>query len=179
MKGIVFNLLEEAVTSEFGADTWDTLLDDAGLSGAYTSLGSYADADMLALVDVASKALKLPPQDILRWFGQKAMPLLAARYPDFFRNHADARSFLLTLNNIIHPEVQKLYPGAITPVFDFGEASDGSLIVGYNSPRKLCALAEGFMRGAAVHYGQQAEVDQPQCMHEGAAKCVFHVRFHT
>lgn len=178
MKGIVFNLLEEAVSKEFGEDTWDRLLDDAGLSGAYTSLGSYADAEVFALVGAASKALNLPPQDILRWFGQRAMPLLAARYPDFFRHHAGARSFLLTLNNIIHPEVQKLYPGAITPVFDFAEGADGAMVIGYNSPRKLCALAEGFMLGAAEHYGERAAIAQPQCMHEGADKCVFHVRIH-
>jgi hypothetical protein len=178
MKGIVFNLLEEAVCKEFGEDTWDQLLDDAKLSGAYTSLGSYDDAEVFALVGAASAALKLPPQDILRWFGQRAMPLLAARYPGFFSTHTDTRSFLLTLNNIIHPEVRKLYPGAITPVFDFGRGEDGNMIIGYNSPRKLCALAEGFMLGSAAHYHEHAEITQPQCMHEGADKCVFHVRFH-
>jgi hypothetical protein len=177
MKGIVFNLLEEAVSTEFGEETWDQLLDDANLSGAYTSLGSYDDAEVFALVGAASNALKLPPQDILRWFGQRAMPMLAERYPDFFSGHADARSFLLTLNNIIHPEVRNLYPGAITPVFDFGAADDGAMVIGYSSPRKLCALAEGFRQGAAAHYHQQAEITQPQCMHTGADKCVFHVRF--
>ena len=178
MKGIVFNLLEEAVSKEFGEDTWDDLLDAAKLSGAYTSLGSYDDGEVFALVGAASKALNLPPQDILRWFGQRAMPLLAARYPGFFSGHDDARSFLLTLNNIIHPEVRKLYPGAITPVFDFGASDDGAMEIGYSSPRKLCALAEGFMVGAAEHYQEQADITQPQCMHDGAAKCVFHVRFH-
>ena len=38
MKGIVFNLLEEVVTEAYGADAWDSLLDAAGLDGAYTSL---------------------------------------------------------------------------------------------------------------------------------------------
>jgi len=41
MKGIVFNLLEEVVTTHHGSDTWDLLLDTARLDGAYTSLGSY------------------------------------------------------------------------------------------------------------------------------------------
>lgn len=178
MKGIVFNLLEEVVTKEYGDETWDRLLDEAGLSGAYTSLGSYADGEVVALVGAASCALGLSPQDILRWFGQRAMPLLAARYPGFFSGHTDAKSFLLTLNNIIHPEVRKLYPGAVTPVFDFDARDDGSMVIGYSSPRKLCALAEGFMLGAAEHYREHADIAQPQCMHEGAAKCVFHVRFH-
>lgn len=177
MKGIVFNLLEEAVSTEFGDATWDRLLDDAGLDGAYTSLGSYDDAEIFRLVGVASAALNLPEQDVLRWFGRRAMPLLAQRYPSFFAGHPDTRSFLLTLNNIIHPEVRKLYPGASPPVFDFDAVDSEQLVIGYNSARRLCALAEGFMQGAAEHFGEQAKITHPQCMHHGAAKCSFHVKF--
>ena len=177
MKGIVFNLLEEAVSTQFGEETWDRLLDAAGLDGAYTSLGSYSDDEIFALVRVASEALGMPVEDVLRWFGRRAMPLLARRYPAFFGGHAGARGFLLTLNSIIHPEVRKLYPGAQTPVFDFDTTLGDVLAIGYNSPRRLCALAEGFMRGAADHYGEALEIAQPQCMHHGDAKCLFHVRF--
>ena len=177
MKGIVFNLLEEAVSSDFGEATWDRLLDDAGLDGAYTSLGSYDDAEVFRLVEVASKALGIPPQDVLRWFGRRAMPLLVKRYPQFFAGHTTARTFLLTLNSLIHPEVRKLYPGATPPVFDFDTSDSETLAIGYNSARRLCALAEGFMQGAAEHYREQAQVAQPQCMHRGDDKCVFHVQF--
>jgi hypothetical protein len=177
VKGIVFNLLEEAVSSAYGDATWDRLLDAAGLDGAYTSLGSYDDDEIFALVRVASETLGIPPDDVLRWFGEQAMPLLARRYPAFFANHANVRGFLLTLNNIIHPEVRKLYPGAQTPVFDFDTSLADVLRIGYNSPRRLCALAEGFMRGAAGHFGERLEIEESECMHRGAARCVFHVRF--
>ncbi len=177
MKGIVFNLLEEAVSSDFGEATWDRLLDDAGLDGAYTSLGSYDDAEVFRLVEVASKALQIPPQDVLRWFGRRAMPLLVKRYPQFFAGHVTSRTFLLTLNSLIHPEVRKLYPGATPPVFDFDTSDSQTLAIGYHSARRLCALAEGFMQGAAEHYREQAGITQPQCMHHGDDKCVFHVQF--
>lgn len=179
MKGIVFNLLEEVVSTEYGPATWDRLLDDAALDGSYTSLGSYDDAEIFGLVAVAAAALQIAPQDVLRWFGRRAMPLLAARYPAFFTGHADTRSFLLTLNGIIHPEVRKLYPGAATPVFDFDTGAADKLVIGYNSERKMCTLAEGFMQGAAEYYHEQAHITQSQCMHDGAAKCVFHVSFQT
>jgi hypothetical protein len=177
MKGIVFNLLEEAVSSDFGEATWDRLLDEAGLDGSYTSLGSYDDAEVVRLVEVASSALQIPPQDVLRWFGRRAMPLLVKRYPQFFAGHTTGRTFLLTLNSLIHPEVRKLYPGATPPVFDFDTSDSETLVIGYNSARRLCALAEGFMQGAAEHYREEAQVRQSQCMHDGADKCVFHVQF--
>ena len=77
----------------------------------------------MALVGAASQALALPADDVVRWFGRNALPLLAERYPAFFAPHDDVRSFVLTLNEIIHPEVRKLYPGADTPDFAF-DASD-------------------------------------------------------
>ncbi|UVW27272.1 heme NO-binding domain-containing protein [Massilia sp. H6] len=177
MKGIVFNLLEEAVSIDFGEATWDRLLDDAGLDGAYTSLGSYDDAEVVRLVGVASTALQIAPQDVLRWFGRRAMPLLYQRYPSFFASHTSTRSFLLTLNSLIHPEVRKLYPGATPPVFDFDTSNGETLVIGYSSARRLCALAEGFMNGAAEHYREPMQISHPECMHDGAGKCVFHVSF--
>jgi hypothetical protein len=179
MKGIVFNLLEEVVSTAHGDAAWDLLLDKADLDGAYTSLGSYSDDDIFALVRVGAEVLAMPESDVLRWFGRQAMPLLAARYPSFFDTHANTRDFLLTLNGMIHPEVCKLYPGARTPVFDFDTSRADQLRIGYNSPRRLCALAEGFMHGASDHYGERIDVVQSQCMHDGAERCVFHVRPHA
>jgi hypothetical protein len=178
MKGIVFNLLEEVISRHHGEETWEQLLQAAGDDGVYTSLGSYSDERIAALVREASKALGIAPGDVLRWFGRQSMPLLAARYPAFFTGPANTRSFLLTLNDIIHPEVRKLYPGAYVPVFDFDSSSPDVLFMGYQSDRKLCALAHGFIEGAADHYQEEASVEQPQCMHDGAPRCLFELRFH-
>src|SRR6476620_5946534 len=103
------------------------------------------------------------------------MPRLAKRYPAFFEAHQSVRPFILSLNSIIHPEVYKLYPGAHCPHFNFDDAADGALLMGYNSPRRFCALAHGFIEGAAAHYHQKAEVEHPECMHHGDAKCVIRV----
>ena len=177
MKGIVFNLLEDVVTRHHGAATWDALLEAAEVDGAYTSLGSYPDADAFKLVGAASTALGIPAVEVLRWFGQQAMPILAERYPGFFRAHVTVRPFLLSLNSIIHPEVRKIYPGADVPVFDFQDAPDGALMMGYESARKLCALAQGFVEGAAGHYGETISFEHVRCMHKGDPKCLFRVAF--
>src|ERR1051325_8195517 len=128
MKGIVFNLVEEVVRAEYGEDTWDDLLEAAGLDGAYSSLGSYEDDDLMKLVCAASSALQLPPNEIVRWVGRKALPLMAKAHPHFFAPHTGTRSFVLALNDIIHPEVRKLYPAAAVPVFDF-DASQPEVLV--------------------------------------------------
>jgi hypothetical protein len=177
MKGIVFNLLQSVVEERYGEDTWDGLLERAGLDGAYTSLGNYSDADLGKLVAGAAEALGSPPETVVRWFGVKALPLLAKAYPRFFDSHESTRSFLLTLNDVIHPEVRKLYPGADVPTFGFDTSSDAVLVMEYRSARRLCALAAGFIEGAAAHYGEQVSIEQPCCMNRGDEACVFELSF--
>lgn len=177
VKGIVFNLLEELVSREYGEEAWDVLLESAEVDGSYTSLGSYPDEDLMKLVSSASSQLDMSPDEVVRWFGANALPLLAGSYPQFFEPHTSARSFLLTLNDIIHPEVRKLYPGADVPVFDFDTSSDDVLVMGYESPRRMCAFAEGLIEGAAAHYGEAPLISQPKCMNRGDEKCVLEISF--
>lgn len=177
MKGIIFNLLETVVIDEHGEDAWDDLLDEAAVEGSYTALGNYPDAELLRLLALMPEAFGGDGDEQLRWFGRKAMPILAQRYAVFFEQPTDTRSFLLTLNNIIHAEVRKLYPDADVPTFDFDPIpgveppSPDSVVMGYQSTRHLCALAEGFIHGAADHYGEAASIEQPRCMHRGDERC--------
>ena len=175
MKGVVFNLLEEFVRRAHGEHAWEASLARAGVDGAYTSLGNYADADLGALVTAASEMLGQPPPTIVRAFGRAALPLLAEKYPNFFRPFPSTRSFLLALNDIIHPEVNKLYRGAETPTFQFDASSPDVLVMGRTSARRLCQFAQGLIEGAAAHYREDVTSDETLCMHRGNARCEFRI----
>lgn len=177
MKGIVFILLSEVVRREHGEAMWDRLLTAAGTTGVYTTLGNYPDAELFDLVRAASDETGMAPAEVVRWFGREAQGILTARYPEFFAPHDHARAFVLTLNDIIHPEVRKLYPGADVPDFGFDTSDPGVLRMTYHSERAMCAFAEGLLEGAARHYGQRAEIVQPRCMHRGDDHCLLEVRF--
>ena len=177
MKGIVFNRLEDLVRRDYGDETWETLLEKSGVGGAYTSLGSYEDAEMYRLVAAATELLGTEAASVIRWLGREALPILAQRYPEFFAPHTTTRSFVLTLNDIIHPEVRKLYPGADVPDFDFELPGPNRLRMTYRSPRRLCAFAEGLIEGAAAYYGERVDITQPACMHRGDPACVLDLTF--
>ena len=181
MKGIIFNLLEEVVTTHIDEMSWDGILESAGAGGAYTSLGNYPDEEFVRLLEALSRQSGKSDRETLRWFGQLSMPFLAQRYAEFFTAHTSLRSFLLSLNDVIHAEVRKLYPGAEVPVFEFetpaGAAAHDTLIIHYRSKRRLCQLAEGFIAGAADHFGEQVTVTQPSCMLEGATACALVCHF--
>jgi hypothetical protein len=110
-------------------------------------------------------------------FGARSIPLLARRYPAFFDGHHSTRSFLLTLNDVIHPEVRKLYPGADVPDFSYDTSDAKALTMIYASPRRFCVLAEGLITGAARHFAQRVDIAQPECMHRGDVRCVLSMTF--
>lgn len=171
MKGIILNLVEDAVVSEYGEPAWDDLLDTAGLDGAYTSLGNYPDDHLGRLVAAGAKTLGLPVRQLSVGIGERAVRGLAERYPHHFAAHRSLRPFLLSLDEVIHAEVRKLYPEASPPAFWFSDVDRGVLDVHYRSTRRQCALAEGMIRGAGAWFGQSVEITHTSCMLEGADHC--------
>ena len=160
------------ISDEHGERVWDDVLEAAGSQGVYTAVGSYPDEELNALVGAAASMLDVAPDDLVREFGRKAIPHFAERYPQFFTPHADTRSFVLTLNDVIHPEVRKLFPGADVPTFDFSTPDERTVELAYVSTRRLCSFAEGLTLGAADHYGQTVEIRQTECMKRDDPRCV-------
>jgi len=176
VKGIILNLVEEAIVADHGEVTWEALLESAQVDGVYTSLGNYADDDLARLLAGGAETLGVDIGDLSRELGRRALAGLAARYPHYLERHASTRSLLLTLDDVIHAEVRKLYPDSSPPDF-WCENRDHptTLVVHYRSQRRLCALAEGMIHGAAAHYGEQVTITHDTCMLDGADDCTLRV----
>lgn len=175
MKGVVFNLLEQVVSEEAGEAAWEQAIAESGVDGAYTSLGTYHHEELAALVVSLSAQLDLEPDEAVLWFGKRALPKLASIYPQLFKAHEGTLSFLGTLNDIIHPEVRKLYPGADVPVFDYRLVESHRMLMGYRSQRGLCYFGHGLIEGSGEFFGESLEVAQTTCEKRGDPECVFEV----
>jgi hypothetical protein len=169
--GIIFNLLEEAVTRQYGAEAWTRMLAGAG-SGGYLPFDRYSDDDLFGLLEALPMAPQTLLADRLRWFGRAVIPLLVERYPLIFAPHSSAESFLLALNDILHPDGTPagLEAGPLD-LEVMASGPGGGLVLGYRSARRLCALAEGFVTGAADHYHERVRIEQPRCMLYGEERC--------
>jgi predicted hydrocarbon binding protein len=173
VKGIIFNLLEQVVTDELGEETWERVLDEAGVDGAYTAVGTYEHEELHNLARTAARLTGKTDDEIVRWFGERAVPLLIERYPQLFEAHSSTISLLLQLNDVIHPEV----PGAYAPEFDVDWIDEQSLALGYESYRDLCLFAEGLVQGTAAHFGESVTIEQTSCTRRGGERCVLVCRF--
>lgn len=172
MKGLVFVLLENRIRADHGDQAWDEILEETGLEGVYTTVGDYPYQEFVALLEAAEPYIGERGREAQRWFGRRALHQLAEEFFELFEPHDSTRAFALTINDVIHPEVRKLYPGAEVPTFDIDEApAEGDLLLRYNSGRGLCSFAEGLLEGTADLYGETITVEQPACVHEGDPHC--------
>lgn len=176
MKGVIFNLLEEVVSEEAGEAVWEQTIADAGVEGAYTSLGTYPHTDLVSLVVALAGSLDMEADEVVRWFGRRALGRLAISYPGLFERHETTGQFLLTLNHVIHPEVRKLYPGAEVPVFDYRLVEPDRMLMGYRSHRGLCSLGHGLIEGAAP-LRRARRRGAAELLEARDAECVFEMVF--
>jgi predicted hydrocarbon binding protein len=77
---------------------------------------------------------------------------------------------------VIHVEVRKVMPEAITPSIRFEDEGAGARLI-YRSPRRLCHLLRGLLAGTAEHFGVAIECRETTCLLEGASACTFELRF--
>ncbi len=158
MKGIIFNTVEEAVGELFSEDTWDDLVDAAGVSGSYTALGTYPDEELVALVGAACEATGLSAEEVLVTLGRHSFGKLASHVPDLVDKDAGVFHFLSTVDDIIHVEVAKLVPDADTPVVTTTNIDENTIEVSYTSKRHMGALAKGLVLGAGDFFEEPLDI---------------------
>lgn len=177
MKGVVFNVLEDMVVEQYGMPVWNDILTEQAVAGIYTAGESYPDEELLGLVGCISEKTGMEITALVAAFGERLFLGLAQRYPIFLEAENTLKGFLKSVHDVIHMEVRKLYENPNLPEFSYQELNDGALLMRYQSPRKLCILAEGLIRGAAQHYRTNIEIEHPVCIHQGAQHCDIIVRF--
>jgi hypothetical protein len=174
MKGMIFNQLENMVTEQLGPETWEQLLTQTTLStadGVFIGPKNYPDEDLFALVGTASRLTGAPADALVRGFGRYLFPKLAELYPVFFKGQATAKSFLMSVDRIIHVEIRKLDSNAGLPMMDYEDAAPDQLVLVYRSPRNLCELALGLIEGVGAHFGEQIALAETSCRKQGAEAC--------
>jgi hypothetical protein len=179
MKGIIFTTLNEMVEEKFGLEFWDSVLLDAKppSEGVYTAGAFYSDSELFSIIDSISKISNIPASDLVRTYGEYLFEKLAHHFPELVPEHATLKMFLQSIDRVIHVEVRKLHPNAELPSMKYEDPAPDQLVILYQSPRKLCMLAEGLMKGAAQHFKETINIKEPVCIHKGGDHCRFELKF--
>lgn len=177
MKGAVFIAFNEMIESTASMDVWEQMLQrvQPESGGVYTSIESYPDEELFALVNELSTITGLPANTLIATFGESLFNFLNSKYPQFSQQQTNFFDFIKSIDGTIHKEVEKLYSNPNLPTIACKQLNDKTLVMRYSSPRKLCVLAQGLIAGAAAHYKVDCNIEHKECMHKGADECLMHL----
>ena len=169
MKGLVFTEFLEMVEKEFGYEIVDQILNDNELEsgGAYTSVGTYNHAEIIALLSSLSSISKQDISELLHGFGRYIFDTFLKGYPQFFDECAHGFEFLESIDGHIHVEVKKLYPDARLPHFET-EINGTNMKMKYFSDRRMSDFAEGLIARTMEHYGHGYSLSKERVDDTGA-----------
>lgn len=160
MKGVVFIEFCNMVSNAFSEEVLDEIIERSDLpsGGAYTSVGYYSHEEIISLVTHLSEVSKTPVPDLVEAFGKYLFGRLASLHGDLVSFADNAFDLLSRLDDVIHPEVLKLYPDAQLPRFDTLDVSENTIVLLYRSSRHFEVLAQGLVHGCMEHFGESANV---------------------
>lgn len=172
MHGIFLTEFKKYIKATRGTEAWDVIRARAGLeSRAYVPIQQYPDKEAAALVAAASAINGAAATQILENYGRFIVADLLTLYRGLLR--PDWRS----LEVIEHAQemidrVKRLNGLAVgPPELSVERASPDRILVRYESPRKLCNVGKGMLRGIGDYFGDELEVTEDACMQEGHAYC--------
>ncbi|OLP44421.1 heme NO-binding domain-containing protein [Rhizobium oryziradicis] len=160
MKGVVFTEFLAFVSESWDEDMADDIVEASSLAsgGAYTSVGTYDHREIICLLEALSVRVTLSKEALMQQFGFYLAGRFSVFFPQFFTRCGTLFAFLASIDDYIHVEVKKLYPDAELPSFDVLDSDEAQMSMRYRSSRKMEALAEGLIYGAAHHFGRTINV---------------------
>ena len=166
MHGIIFFLLQRYADHAFGADGWAHLFEEANLPfKTYSPAESHQDADLLQLVNAAAKIADRPVNEIVESFGEYIAPELLALHPKHVDKKWRTLELLVNTETVLHNVVRHTDPEADPPVLRAQYVDKNEVQLIYASPRKLCSLVKGIVRGVSQHFGKPSTpTKMPACI---------------
>ncbi len=176
MQGIIYMQLKKYVVSTLGKDNWSKLLKECGLeSRFYLPTNTYPDEEVVTLVGTASKMTGKPVPEILEDFGEFIVPGLIELYGAFVSPEWKTIDLIENTEQTIHKVVRLRNPGADPARLKTVRHSKQKVEVIYDSPRKMCGLAKGIIKGVGKHNKENITITESSCMLMGSSACKIHV----
>jgi hypothetical protein len=176
MHGLIFLQLQRFAQKQAGGAAWEQLLREARLPvKSYSPVGVYADRELVALVEAASRVFGMAVNGVLEAFGEFVAPEFIKLYGRLIQPEWKTLELIENTETLIHAAVRVGNPAATPPVLHCVRGTADELQIVYSSGRQLCSVARGIVRGVARHYGETVQIADHACMLRGDPFCALQV----
>ena len=178
MYGIVNKAIKNLVTTNFGKEVWEQVLEKSEVDiDFFISNEPYDDDITYKLAIAVSEVMKMPVGDVLFALGEWwVLKTATERYSGLMESGgANLKEFLVHLP-IFHNRVMMIYPNLTPPEFKVSDITDNSIKVHYHSTREgLKEFTNGILHGLGKMYKTEVEIEEIQSRDEGASHEIYKV----
>ncbi|MBF01848.1 MAG: heme NO-binding protein [Flavobacterium sp.] len=178
MYGIVNKAIQDLVTSNFGKEKWEIILEKSGIEEDFFISGeAYDDAITFKLAQAVSEEMNMTLQEVLIAFGEWwVVKTTKEKYGGLMESGGSTfKEFLLNLP-LFHNRVMLIYPKLTPPEFKISDISENSLNLHYFSKREgLQEFVRGLIQGLAIMFGVTASITLLQTRDLGDSHEIFNV----
>lgn len=177
MLGVIFFILQNHMEKMLGPSSWERIVSLANVPAtAYSPVAEYPDGEATALIAAASQLAGKSLGDFFEEFGAALAPELLAMYPATVHPEWKTLDLVVNAEEVIHSVVRRRNPLAKPPVLRCARYSTDEVRLVYASPRKLCRIAKGIIRGVARHYREEVSITDESCMNDGDPFCAIQIK---
>ena len=162
MKGVIITCLESLVKEQFGQESWEDILEEAGLERhtLFNITSNVEDESVLEIVNATCKVLNLTLPQAADAFGDYWVNVYAPKvYSMYYRKAHSAKEMLLNMDKL-HETVTASIPDAHPPRFDYEWQDESTLIMHYKSHRGLIDFFVGLIKGVGKYYNEELSVSK-------------------
>lgn len=178
MYGIVNKAIQDLVTSNFGEEKWEIILEKSGVEEDFFISGeAYDDAITFKLAQAVSEEMNLSLQEVLIAFGEWwVVKTTKEKYGGLMESGGSTfKEFLINLP-LFHNRVMLIYPKLTPPEFKISDISENSLNLHYFSKREgLQEFVRGLIQGLAIMFDVTASITLLQTRDSGDSHEIFNV----
>lgn len=176
MYGLANIAIEQLVCNNFGTEAWAAIKKKAGVNiESFSRMSPYPDEITFQLIGAAVEVLKIPPDDLMRTFGEFWAHYTPTQGYGYLFDMAGGSliDFLYNLDNL-HSRVGQNLPHLVPPSFRFDDLGNNRYRMHYHSERfGLCNIVVGVLKGLSDRFKTPLDVTHPTCQRNGADHCEF------
>ena len=172
MNGMVFTEIGNFARSRLSVEAWRDIERLAGVpSRIYYRVADYPDEEAFALLSALSAALQEPVAVTIESLGEFIVPDLLRIARSWIKPEWKTVDLIANTERTIHELLRSEGSQTNPPRLQCRRAGPQEVVVTYDSPRKMCALAKGIIHGLGRHYGERIAITEPTCMLRGDPAC--------
>jgi serine/threonine protein kinase len=172
MHGLICFQIKRFVECGHGSQVWHDLERELGLSDqVFLPTEEHSDVEMLALLTAFGSITGQSLDATLEEFGRFLAPELVSIYSVMFRPERSTLALLAVTEDVIHRVIRLRQPSAAPPVIKCLWRVENEMELIYSSPRKMCALAKGIVKGIADCFGETISIVDRACVKQGDPYC--------